>query len=88
MSHGLGQIEGAVLALPGQPLKAAPDQEVQPLGEVVAPEKRAAIDLAGREISDLCDLFDQAIAFHDIAGDAQLFDRRYGHFPNQSAGME
>ncbi len=24
---------------------------------------------------------DEAIAFHDSAGDAQLLDRRYGHFP-------
>ena len=79
-AHGLREIECAVLALTSEPLKAAPDQEVQSLREVVALEESAPINLTGREILDLRDLFDQAVAFHDCAGDAQLFDSRDRHF--------
>jgi hypothetical protein len=67
-AHRLRQIERAVLAFAGQPLKAAPDQQFQPLGEVVTLEKRPAIDLAGREVLDLCDLFDQLSLFTTALG--------------------
>ena len=86
-AHGLREIERAVLALAGQPLETAPDQQVQSLREVVALEERAPIDPAGRKILDLRNLFDEAIAFDDSAWGAQLLDGRYGHFPDQLASM-
>jgi hypothetical protein len=42
-------------------------------------EKRVPIDPAGRKILNLCNLFDEAIAFHNSAWNAKLFDRCYWH---------
>jgi hypothetical protein len=57
-THSLRQIERAVLAFARQPLEAAPNQQLQSLREIIPLEERAPIDLAGREILDLCDLLD------------------------------
>ena len=67
-AHGLRQIECAVVAFAGQPLEASPDQEVQASGEIIPLEERTPIDFAGRKILNLCDLFNEAIAFDDSAG--------------------
>jgi hypothetical protein len=79
-AHGLRQIERAISALAGQSLEAAPDQEIEALGEVIAPEERAAVDLEGGEILNLRYLFDEAVAAHDLAGATQLFHSADWHF--------
>jgi len=65
--YSLGQTEGAVLALSGKPVKPAPDQQVQALGEVIALKKCASIDLTGGKVLDLGYLLDEAVAGDDGA---------------------
>jgi hypothetical protein len=50
------------------------------LGEVIAPEQGAPVHLARGEILNLCNLFDEAIAVHDIAGLAYCFTVPIGIF--------
>jgi hypothetical protein len=78
-THGLGQIEGAVVALTRKSVEPASNQEVQPCREVIAPEERASIDLSRGKIFNLGNLFDETIAGHDSAGYAELVDSCYGH---------
>jgi hypothetical protein len=52
-AHGLGQIEGAVLAFASEPIEPAANQQVQSCREVVALEECPSIDLAGCKILNL-----------------------------------
>src|SRR4051812_6028669 len=78
-AHCLGEIEGTVLRLTGQAVKTALDQELQARSEVVASEEVPTIHPAGREILDLRNLFDQAVAGDDRVRDAKLSDSRDWH---------
>ncbi len=82
-AHRLGEIEGAVIGLAGQPLEAAPDQEFQPSREIVAAKERTTVDLAGREILNLRDLLDEAVARDDSARSAELFNGCNRHLSAQ-----
>jgi hypothetical protein len=78
-AHGQGEIERAVFAFSGKPLKPAPDQKLQTRSEVIALEEYTAIDFAGRKILNLRHLFHQAVTFHNWAGGAQLLYSGYWH---------
>jgi hypothetical protein len=80
-AHGLGEVEGSVLAPARQPVEATPDKQVEAGREMVAAEKLAAVDLALPEILKLGDLLDEAVAGDDGVRLAQLSDRRNRHGP-------
>jgi hypothetical protein len=86
-AHRLRKIERAVLALAREPIEPAPNQQVQPRREIVTLEERAPIDLARGKILNLGNLFDEAVAFHNRAGNAQLSNSCYRHFPTRINGL-
>jgi hypothetical protein len=64
---------------PHSSVSGAPNQQVEPCRKVVTLKEGAPIDLARGKILNLGNLFDEAIAFYDSAGDAKLFDSCYWH---------
>jgi hypothetical protein len=78
-AHGLGEVERAIVTFPGQALKPPRYQQFKSGSKVVPLEESVTVDLAGGKILNLRHLLDQAIAFDNRAGRAELLDGGYRH---------
>jgi hypothetical protein len=78
-AHGLGEIKGAVISLPGKSLEPAPNEESEAFGKVISAKKFVALDMTRAELFELRNLLDKAIARHHGVGDAKLLNRRNCH---------
>jgi hypothetical protein len=78
-AHRLGEIEGAVIASPGEPFEPAFDEPLQAIGEVVTAEKLVTVDSVAWEVLDLRYLLDEAVAGNRCAWRAKLANRLNRH---------